>query len=1227
MNVQASQKGDSKNNTTPYNSLSPVEDVDKHKEYCDALEWAFINRKEKDIKNIALTGNYGSGKSSILKTFIAREIEGLNFLKISLATFKDEKHNQSFSPITLKEIDNTQRILDADKLNQKNERKRQNKQYEKDRNDQLRLIELSILQQIFYHEKNDKIPHSRFKKIRSLKPEEVLNATWLIFGVICTFYLFFNFNKFLEISNLPDPKSWFEYISKGLLLSGFLILFFFLLKKVILFSQRLTISKLNFQNLEIQIAETINKSILNDHLDEILYFFEATEYNVVIIEDLDRFEQTEIFTKLREINLLINNSKSINRHVLFIYAVRDEMFKEGDRTKFFDFIIPVIPVINYSNSNEQLKKSLKEFGYNVTSALLDEVSFFVNDMRLLFNIVNEFHIYFQKFKGNKYIDKLFAIIVYKNIYPDDFVQLGLNKGQLYKYLVENKIAWVNEAKNKLKQDNIDLINELNDLEKVLPRNLEELKKIYLFECIKRLKNFNSFYINNKNYSIDKILEDENFENLLNNNVRYNSTHYTNQALGFQFSVIEDEINPEQSYQARKAQIKNDISTRKASIRRKINSNQDKIKEFSSTKIKDLLKDKNISVSSNPTRQEQLILMLIRNGYIAEDYLNYISYFYPGSITENDHWFLMNVKNEAPSDNEYKLDKIQNVIKRISDSDFTKPYIFNFNLLDNLINDSRFFNKKESFLKQLANESEDSFSFIKSYIENGKYVEILIKELSSKWINFWGYVELKSSLSEEEKLEFYSLILNNASENDIYKLSKNTGMELFISNKPNFLTFINKESQLIMIIDLFDIKFSEINFDDVSEKIQLYIYRAKNYKIVKPMIELMLKTFGSYNEEAFNSRNYECIQTSGCDELIKYVEEYINTYLNQVYLKIESNIYEQEDYLIKLLNNSDITPDNKENLLKHSNTQLSNISKLIPESFILFDSILENNRLVPNWENIAFIFKENQSQFSEPLLDYINQADVTATLSSKSFLSKEKNHPTFRRAFLLNNDILDERYDKYLNSFPYTYNDLDFEKINKAKVKALVEHKKLQFNATIYSKLKTGYTSLHINLLINNVSKFIKEFDKIELSEKDLIEILSSPKVDTSSKIKIIHLFQDNHPITEVEALTLIGSLKLIYTALNLKESILNKILLESSLNSQQKIELLLNNKSIKKDEFLSNFLNSLGGDFKSLNSKGPMPSFDKTEVLKRFFHELKEVRKISKVKEKDDSIKVTTFRI
>jgi hypothetical protein len=114
---------------------------------------------------------------------------------------------------------------------------------------------------------------------------------------------------------------------------------------------------------------------------------------VVIIEDLDRFEQTEIFTKFREINLLINSSKSINRDVVFIYAVRDEMFKDSERTKFFDFIIPIIPVINYSNSSENLKNALKKFKYKISTALIDDIAFYVNDMRLLYNVVNEFHLY------------------------------------------------------------------------------------------------------------------------------------------------------------------------------------------------------------------------------------------------------------------------------------------------------------------------------------------------------------------------------------------------------------------------------------------------------------------------------------------------------------------------------------------------------------------------------------------------------------------------------------------------------------------------------------------------------------------------------------------------------------------------------------------------------------------------------------------------------------------
>ena len=57
---------------------------------------------------------------------------------------------------------------------------------------------------------------------------------------------------------------------------------------------------------------------------------------------------------------MINNSKDINRRVRFIYAIKDDIFTDKDRTKFFDYIIPVVPFINSSNSFKKLTDLLEQ---------------------------------------------------------------------------------------------------------------------------------------------------------------------------------------------------------------------------------------------------------------------------------------------------------------------------------------------------------------------------------------------------------------------------------------------------------------------------------------------------------------------------------------------------------------------------------------------------------------------------------------------------------------------------------------------------------------------------------------------------------------------------------------------------------------------------------------------------------------------------------------------------
>ena len=67
--------------STRFYSLAPTKEAENIEAYISALNWAI---KEQDINNIALTGSYGSGKSSILKTYQGKSKKPKRFLNISL---------------------------------------------------------------------------------------------------------------------------------------------------------------------------------------------------------------------------------------------------------------------------------------------------------------------------------------------------------------------------------------------------------------------------------------------------------------------------------------------------------------------------------------------------------------------------------------------------------------------------------------------------------------------------------------------------------------------------------------------------------------------------------------------------------------------------------------------------------------------------------------------------------------------------------------------------------------------------------------------------------------------------------------------------------------------------------------------------------------------------------------------------------------------------------------
>lgn len=95
----------------------------------------------------------------------------------------------------------------------------------------------------------------------------------------------------------------------------------FFAKYIIRLFSNSKINKLSIKG-ELELVDNVDKSVFNEHLEEIIYFFERTPYNVIVIEDLSRFDTTDIFTKLRELNITIKHFKLNNEKINFIYAIR-----------------------------------------------------------------------------------------------------------------------------------------------------------------------------------------------------------------------------------------------------------------------------------------------------------------------------------------------------------------------------------------------------------------------------------------------------------------------------------------------------------------------------------------------------------------------------------------------------------------------------------------------------------------------------------------------------------------------------------------------------------------------------------------------------------------------------------------------------------------------------------------------------------------------------------------
>ncbi len=853
-----------------------------------------------------------------------------------------------------------------------------------------------------------------------------------------------------------------------------------------------------------EIAPDNELSILNRHLDELIYFFEATEYNVLIIEDLERFNDPEIFTHLRELNSLINNSKQVNRKITFIYALKDDVFKDEKRTKFFDYIIPVIPVIDNKNSREKLSSRLSEMGLannEIPSEFISDISFYIGDMRLLINTLNEFDLYRNRLQGSteSYV-RLLAMMVFKNKYPDLFAKLQRRKGLAYQIL-HGKETFISLLSVHLEEQKAALEENIKRNGQIFLKNVQELRAVYIYKLISKLPdNVSEIATNSKNINLKDLDKDENIELLVaEKTIRYVRNTGGNSNANITFSTIETEVDATLGYKKREDDIKIKYELRTGQLETELQDVQRSIDKLRQYNLQDIFAHRSLDKLDPVLAKNGLLTYLVTNGYITEDYNYYLSYFYPGSLTRQDMDFFFSVKEKKDLPFDYQLEKIGELLKRFQLRDFSTVNILNNNLVDHLLYDRDHPDKLDQLILVIANNNPKSVSFIQQYLRIGKQPGKFIELLGNKWDKLWAWVKVEANLPPDQQLQYLRLILENCNINDMKILDQKHLLSDEIELMADFINWASEtidNDRIIRIIEELNLYFK--NLDDIDPKGNIFdfIYRYNHFDINSHMISFILR-LKSKNvlSEQLNKANLSTILKADLPELVSYINNNLSYYIEHVFMKLPENTQEDEAAVLLLINNEQLSKEEKQQVLQKTEIRLTDISKVNQD---IRPEVLQNSRMEGSWFNIYTIFKE-ADQLTPELITYLNMPEnyeelSKSVISDDNGITSEEFEP-LGKAIMFNKTITAASLDHLLNS----YNELYFDEANlqdltREHVKLILEHDRLYMEVSIYEQIQQHHNGLQIIYIENDIDAFFEKIDELTLNATDYKLLFDSDKI-------------------------------------------------------------------------------------------------------------------------------------
>jgi len=1128
-----------------YDSLtSTLKDDETVKPYFTALDFAF---SQEDVRNIAITGPYGAGKSTVINSYLKKSNIEENSINVSLAGF---------------DIAGLEKELDSQE------------------------VELSILQQILYKVQRNELPESRIDRIQNRNSNYsfklFLKLVKVVFPItlLLTFFFIDTLAKHLPVLTKLKGVLIEHYILTPVAIA---ILFFIALYYLIqtasqvgIFDKKLKLSKVGLLSGKAEVQSEDNQpSLLNACLDEIVYFFSCSKFRTVVFEDLDRLGAADIFVKLREINKIINNTRKSTDPVRFVYAVKDDIFLGADiRTKFFDFIVPIVPIMDNRNAYTILKNKIAQFPEKDYQCLRG-ASLYITEMRSLQNIINEYNLFMGIVDNQSSEAKLFALVFYKNLFALDYNLVDKKLGVLYSYMRDFRTKKLHENHFK----NLDLIlveleENLEKAKKELNSTSEEIREEILARYIpSKIRNQISFHKKISYYwdptNTEKLIENENvFINYFSNVKEILLS--TDDQRKVHASLGETEINEIlEEYKERSALIKGSRTNSIEDLKQKISEAKKNIRlrnEITIAKLTRLIGKKAFNSCAKAyieaiedenilsKEQEKTILdglkyggfdalyYLITNGYLMQDFMMYRSVFHKGSISEADNEYIKKVGlyiSHSEANDSCIIDDVAEVTKELIENTYIlRDGALHHQVLTYLLGSK--YGKSNTLqtlhLNTLVNMTD---SLISRECENIISVMEVFYEKFDKFHDFILFIE-EITKTREHQNKILSVLQEMNNENTthrqiIAKIMTYSNLKS-TTRKQDFKAYFEQQKwEPVLDLEVHEVKpfldnaeLFNVIYDKIEIKSQIDKVAAK-FIADRCMFTLNKENFckaivakignDELLEDDVAKTPWALLLEHDLETIEDYVLSDINRFIEDVFLLSS----EGEASIITMLNNDDVNTELKVKIIQTMNFSLkshlevqNNLSVDETNSLTLYDLLYKHNRITPSWDTLVKYIESKSNPLA--LREYITCND--------NALSKEVPMPSIEMTDSIYNKIVcdgelpEDTYRLVTTPLDIPYKILG-SNISIKNLNWLVSNSKLPLTEDSYTCIinskKTSSEMLDFlafwlekyqDILSDNIKFYITESHDEESSNTLLKEILSSNKLGEELIVKLVVTFID-----------------------------------------------------------------------------------------------------------------------